>query len=71
MRPSAQSPGINHGFVATTLIANDPAPRPDDASSTTAGSTTGGGADWDLREATRHADWLEAKWQSAIDAATD
>jgi hypothetical protein len=76
MAPSASSPRIGRGFVDSALTLKNQLNRPDDSrparTSPVAGdSTRTGGSQRELPESAARTEVLDAKWQSAIDAATD
>ena len=76
MAPSASFPRIGRGSVDSALTLQNQIARPDDSrtamTSPVAGdSTRTGGSQREVPDAAARAEALDAKWQSAIDAATD
>jgi hypothetical protein len=76
MAPSASFPGIARGLVCSASPLQHHMARPDDSTpagtSPVAGdSTRTGGSHGEVPEVAPRAEALDAKWQSAIDAATD
>ena len=76
MAPSASSPRIGRGSLDPALTLPNPSARSDDSQTarTSPGAGDGSGAGGrrrELPEAAARAEALDAKWQSAIDAATD
>ena len=76
MVPSALPPRNRRGSADSALTLQNQIARPDDArpasTSPVAGeSTRSAGSHREVPEATPRVEALDAKWQSAIDAATD
>jgi hypothetical protein len=76
MAPSAPSPRIGRGSVDAALTLKSQISCPEDSrpartSPLARESTLAAGSPQETPEIVARADALEAKWQSAIDAATD
>lgn len=76
MAPSAPSPRIGRGSVDPALTLKNQIARPDDSrpawtSPVARDIPRTGGTHREVPEAAPRAEVLDAKWQSAIDAATD